>query len=281
MRILRAICAAVLAAALSASAIAEPGKGADRKALFGELHIHTQWSFDAYSQSVTPDDAYEFAKGMRKKYSNGQTYQISRPLDFMATTDHGIFLGVLARMADPTHPLSKLPIAEKVTSGKGIEAFVEMVTALRSGNPIKDTDTPETQQEVWDYVVASANRHYDPGTFTTFIGYEWTSHPGGQNIHRNVIFKGDTAPLPFTSLESVNPEDLWAWMDTIRKRGHDALAIPHNMNLSDGRAFERQDSLDNAFTPEYAATRNRNEPLVEVTQINRDYPYGPVGDRSQ
>ncbi len=267
MRILGAICAAVLAAALGASAIAEPGEGADRKALFGELHMHTQWSFDAYSQSVTPDDAYEFAKGMRKKHSNGQTYQISRPLDFMATTDHGIFLGVLARMADPTHPLSKLPIAEKVTSGKGIEAFVEMVTALRSGNPMKDTDTPETRQEVWDYVVASANRHYDPGTFTTFIGYEWTSHPGGQNIHRNVIFKGDTAPLPFTSLESTNPEDLWAWMDSVRKGGHDALAIPHNMNLSDGRAFERQDSLDNAFTPEYAATRNRNEPLVEVTQI--------------
>jgi hypothetical protein len=252
--------------------MAEPGESPNRKALFGELHIHTQWSFDAYINTTraTPDDAYEFAKGKPLKHPNGQTYQISQPLDFMAVTDHGMFLSVLARMADPTHRLAKLPIAQKVISGdpdKVDEAFGEMYRANRSGNPIEGTNTPETRQEAWDHVIASANRHYDPGTFTTFIAYEWTSTPDGQNLHRNVVFKGETAPPLFTGFESTNPEDLWAWMDTARKDGYDVLAIPHNVNLSDGRAFERQDSLDKPFTREYADTRNRNEPLVEVTQI--------------
>jgi hypothetical protein len=252
--------------------MAQPGAGADRKALFGELHIHTQWSFDAYYMSTrrTPDDAYEFAKGKPMKHSNGQTYQLSRPLDFMAVTDHGMFMGVFAMIADSAHPLSKLPIRDKVISGvlqTGSEAFGEMIRAHRAGTPMEGTDSTETRMEAWDYTIAAANRHNDPGKFTAFIAYEWTSTPDGQNLHRNVIFKGDTAPPIYTRLESQNPEDLWTWMDVIRGDGHDVLAIPHNVNLSDGRAFEREDSFDNPFTQEYADTRNRNEPLVEVSQI--------------
>jgi hypothetical protein len=272
MKILGTISTAILVAALSSHAMAQAGDGPDRKALFGELHIHTQWSFDAYYMSTrrTPDDAYEFAKGKPKLHSNGQTYQLSRPLDFMAVTDHGMFMGVFAMIADPAHPLSNLPIRDKVISGDlatGSNAFGEMITAHRRGTPMEGTDAPETRKEAWDHVIASANRHNDPDTFTALIGYEWTSTPDGQNLHRNVIFKGDTAPPIFTRLESSDPENLWAWMDGIRKDGHEVLAIPHNVNLSDGRAFEREDSLDNPFTQEYADTRNRNEPLVEVSQI--------------
>ncbi|MDP7639680.1 MAG: DUF3604 domain-containing protein, partial [Candidatus Hydrogenedentes bacterium] len=272
MRIFGTILTAILVVALSSQTMAQTSEGPDRKAMFGELHIHTQWSFDAYYMSTrrTPEDAYEFAKGKPMKHSNGQTYQISRPLDFMAVTDHGMFLGVFARIADPTHPLSELPIADKVTSGsltEGSKAFGEMIGARSKGTPMKGTDTPETRKEAWDYTIAAANRHNDPGTFTAFIAYEWTSTPDGQNLHRNVIFKGDTAPPIYTRLESQNPEDLWTWMDGIRGDGHDVLAIPHNVNLSDGRAFEREDSFDNPFTQEYADTRNRNEPLVEVSQI--------------
>jgi hypothetical protein len=270
MRFLRKIWTAVLIAILSPPALAEPG--ADRKALFGELHMHTQLSMDAYylSTRATPDDAYEFAKGKPLKHPNGQTYLISRPLDFMAVTDHGIFMGIFARLGDPEDPLSKLPLAKKVASGdrdQGREAFGELVSAFRSGTPIEGTATPEVRQSVWDSVVASANRHYDPGTFTTFVAYEWGGMRDGKNLHRNVIFKGETAPPPFTGLESSKPEDLWAWMDGLREDGYRVLAIPHNMNLSDGTGFERQDSLGNPLTSEYAATRNRNEPLVEVTQI--------------
>jgi hypothetical protein len=264
------IFAAILIAILSPAAIAEPGEGPDRKALFGELHMHTQWSFDAYylGTRATPDDAYEFAKGKPKKHPNGQTYQLSQPLDFMAVTDHGIFMGVFARMADMTHPLSKLPVAEKVranTTALGAEAFGDILAARSSGKPMEGVDTPESRKEVWDQVKASANRHNAPGNFTAFVAYEWGGMRDGKNLHRNIIFKGETAPPVFTGTSK--PEELWAWMDGIREDGYQVLAIPHNMNLSDGAGFERQDSLGNPFTPEYAATRNRNEPLVEVTQI--------------
>ena len=265
------IFAVILIGLLGPSAMAQTGDGADRKALFGELHMHTQWSFDAYYMSTraTPDDAYEFAKGAPKKHPIGQTFQISRPLDFMAVTDHGKFMGVFARMGDPSHPLSNHRLAQKIASGdinQGRAAYREMSAAHTAGT-LEGVLTPELRQEVWDQVIASANRHYDPGTFTTLIGYEWTSTPNGQNLHRNVIFQGDSAPVPFTSLESMVPEDLWSWMDGIREDGHDVIAIPHNMNISDGRGFERLTTDKMPFTSEYADTRNRNEPLVEVTQI--------------
>ncbi len=266
MKIFGSSLTAILIAALSAPAIAEPGP--DRKALFGELHIHTWWSFDAYKGStrLTPDDAYEFAKGKPKKHSNGQTYQISRPLDFMAVTDHSESLGISARMADPEHPMSKLPIAKRIISGDRT-ALEEVRNAYRRGAPVDGIDDPESRREVWDLVIDSANRHYDPGTFTALIAYEWTSTPNGQNLHRNVIFKGNTAPTPYSAVDSSKPEDLWAWMDSVREEGHNVLAIPHNLNVSDGIGFDRVDSFGNPLTPEYAAARNRNEPLVEVTQI--------------
>ena len=268
MRILETVWMAILIAVLSPSAIAQTGEGPDRKALFGELHIHTQWSFDAYINTTraTPDDAYEFAKGKPKKHPDGQTYQISRPLDFMAVTDHSESLGISARMADPEHPMSKLPIAKRIISGDRT-ALEEVRNAYRRGAPVEGIDDPETRREVWDLVIASANRHYDPGTFTALIAYEWTSTPNGQNLHRNVIFKGDTAPTPFSAVDSSKPEDLWRWMDRVREEGHSVLAIPHNLNVSDGIGFDRVDSFGNPLTSEYAAARNRNEPLVEVTQI--------------
>ncbi len=264
--------AALFVAVLSASMLTQQADGEDRKALFGELHMHTQFSFDAYlfNTRATPDEAYEFAKGKPLKHPLGKTYQLSRPLDFMAVTDHGFYLGVFKKMADPSHRLSKLPIAEKVNSPDPdilASAFADMVGASRAGQSAQGLKSPEVSQAAWDEIIASANRHNDPGTFTTLIAYEWTSTPDRQNLHRNVIFKGDTAPPLFTRIDSDRPEDLWAWMDQIREDGHEALAIPHNANLSDGRMFEREDSFDKPFTAAYADSRNRNEPLVEVTQV--------------
>ena len=157
-----------------------------------------------------------------------------------------------------------------------VTAFYDIVRSSRAGVPIKGLNSPEVQASTWDQIVAAANRHYEPGTFTTLIGYEWTSTPDGQNLHRNVIFRGDSSPVPFTRFDSDRPEDLWVWLDKIRLEGHEALAIPHNSNLSDGRMFERQDSWDNALTPYYAALRNRNEPLVEVTQVKGTSETHPV-----
>ena len=263
--------AVLVALFIGSYASAQPAP-ADRGALFGELHIHTGWSFDAYVFNVraTPDDAYNFAKGMPLDHPVGGTYQISRPLDFMAVTDHAIYMGVMAKMADPDHALSKHPLAEIVNDPAQHvmdKALLQIVQSSRAGTPIDGLTSPEVQQETWDQIVAAANRHNDPGTFTALIGDEWTSTPDGQNLHRNVIFRGDDAPVPFSRFDSDRPEDLWKWLDEIRANGHEALAIPHNSNLSDGRMFEREDRRDQPFTAEYAETRMRNEPLVEVTQV--------------
>ncbi|MFP6582163.1 MAG: DUF3604 domain-containing protein [Candidatus Hydrogenedentota bacterium] len=269
MKTFQHIWVAGLIVALSTTAYSEE---ANRKALFGELHMHTAWSFDAYlfNTRATPDDAYNFAKGKPLKHALGKTYQLTRPLDFMAVTDHGMFLGAFAKMADPTHPLSKLPIANKVNSPDPdimSSAFRDIVGGAATPALIRGLTDPAIMKETWDHIIDSANRHNDPGTFTALIGYEWTSTPNSQNLHRNVIFRGDTAPIPFTRIQSDRPEDLWAWMDKVREEGNEVLAIPHNSNLSDGRMFEREDSWDIPFTKEYAEARNRNERLVEVTQV--------------
>ena len=247
---------------------------AKRKPLFGETHIHTAYSFDAYlfNTRATPDDAYNFGKGQPLEHPLGPTHQLKRPLDFMAVTDHGFYMGSMMKMTDSSHPLSKHPLAKIVTHpdpNVRRTAFNAVVTRTVDGQPLDMNSLVDrgVQQDAWDHMIESANRHYDPGTFTTFIGYEWTSTDNGMNMHRNVIFKGDTAPLPFTRIDSDVPEDLWAWMDDIRADGVEVLAIPHNSNKSDGRMFEREKSDDTPFTKEYAAQRNRNEPIVEVTQV--------------
>ncbi len=247
---------------------------AERKPLFGETHIHTAYSFDAYmfSTRATPDDAYEFAKGKPLKHPLGSTHQLERPLDFMAVTDHAFYMGSLMKTSDQSHRLSKHPLANTVNDPNPavrVSAFRALATGKIGGKPV---DLPalvdhDVQKETWDRVIESANRHNAPGTFTAFIGYEYSSNVRGRTLHRNVIFKGDTAPLPFTRLDSLNPEDLWTWMDAIRAEGHEALAIPHNSNRSDGIMFERETTGDTPFTQEYADQRNRNEPLVEVTQV--------------
>ena len=150
-----------------------------RKALFGELHIHTKWSFDAYlfNTRATPDDAYDFAKGKPLKHPLGDPYQLSRPLDFMAVTDHAFYLGVMAKMGDETHPLSKHPLAAKVNSPDPdvvSSTFNDIIRASRAKKPIEGLENPEILRETWGQIIASANRHYEPGKFTTFIAYEWT-----------------------------------------------------------------------------------------------------------
>ncbi|MFP6584011.1 MAG: DUF3604 domain-containing protein [Candidatus Hydrogenedentota bacterium] len=244
----------------------------DRQPLFGELHMHTGWSFDAYAFGVraTPDDAYNFGKGKPLKHALGDTYQLTRPLDFMAVTDHGEYLGVSARMGDPNHPLSKHKLAKRMRSPDvpiAYSALREMVRGDDSGKQYTELTDEDLRRDAWAGIIESANRHYEPGKFTTFIGYEWTSMPDRQNLHRNVIFRGNDAPVPFTRMDSDRPEDLWNWLDSIRTEGYEAFAIPHNSNLSDGRMFERETSDDTPFTKDYADARNRNEPLVEVTQV--------------
>ncbi len=246
----------------------------DRNAYFGDLHVHTKLSFDAYIFNVraTPDDAYRYAKGESIHHAAGYDVRLTdAPLDFLAVTDHSEYLGILPAMNDPKHPLSKIPYAPDLFSTdreKINAAFQRIGTSLRTGQYLPELKDPDTSRSAWRTIVESADRHYVPGKFTTFRGYEFTSAPDGQNLHRNVIFAGARAPdLPFTALESQNPEELWRWMDQQRKQGIEALAIPHNSNGSDGRMFQRTQFDGRPMDRSYAELRMRNEPLAEITQV--------------
>jgi hypothetical protein len=266
-------------ASAAAEAEASPTERAQTKVLFGDLHMHTGWSFDAFTfgTTATPEDAYNFAQGGSLAHPAGGVYKLDRPLDFLAVTDHSEFMGVMISMRDPTNPLSKLAVAKaaldkdpKVSNA----AFRAVANAFRTGDLSVFEDQKETARKVtadaWSKTVDIANRQNKPGKFTALIGYEWTSSEEGKNLHRNVIFRGNSAPAPFTAVDSRRPEDLWKYLDATRRSGQPVLAIPHNSNLSDGAMFAKVDSDGKPITAAYAATRARNEPLAEITQVKGD-----------
>ncbi len=250
----------------------------NKNAYFGDTHVHTILSFDAYIMGTrrTPDDAYEFAKGGAIEHASGFKMQMKKPLDFLAVSDHAFYLGMMRELADEEGPYGDHRLSEVVagaTSAQGsTAAFQAVLGHLRDRDPNApdDLDDRDVRRSAWQEVIESAERHNDPGNFTAFIGYEFTSSgPGAQNLHRNVIFRNDKVPaIPFSRLDSINPEDLWAWMDTNRDQGIESLAIPHNPNGSDGWMFERTYfQSDKPIDAAYAELRMRNEPLVENSQV--------------
>ncbi|MCY4129246.1 MAG: DUF3604 domain-containing protein [Gammaproteobacteria bacterium] len=253
-------------AILNTSLVAED-QPSNRQALFGDLHVHTRLSFDAWGFGVrtSPDDAYRFAKGEAIDHPSGYTIQLDRPLDFYAVTDHGMYLGVLDAAANPDHPMSQREGAENI---KVEMSYIERRQTYGENFAFaRENPDEEVQKSAWRRIIDAAEQHNDPGKLTTFIAYEFTSSIGG-NLHRNVIFAGSNAPeKPFSRLDSPNPEDLWRWMDEQRGSGIELIAIPHNANKSNGRMFETTTFDGEPLTAEYADFRMRNEPLVEVTQV--------------
>ena len=245
-----------------------------RNAYFGDLHVHTNFSYDAFLNGTraTPHDAYRYAKGGALAHPAGFEVQLDAPLDFYAVTDHASFLGMLPAMMDPdqdvAHPARDL-VADFVSgalTGDARTAARRDIRAYTLGLSQPPHD-PDVVRSAWRETVAAAEAHYEPGRFTTFVGYEFTGSPENQNLHRNVIFRGSAVPeLPFSRLDSFNPEDLWAWMDRNREAGIEALAIPHNSNGSNGLMFRLATYAGEPLDADYAAVRNRNEPLVEITQ---------------
>ena len=257
----------MLAALLAGAAVSA---GAQRNVYFGDLHIHTRYSFDAFlfGTRTNPDDAYAFARGEPLRHPSGFDMQLDRPLDFYAVTDHGFYLGMWSAMTDPAHALHDDPEARVFLDAK---TRTERGRAFRTAGQFLTANFNEGDvKTAWADIIASANRHNAPGEFTTFIAYEYTSsYPTDRgNLHRNVVFRGDAAPdIPFSRLDSLNPEDLWAWMDVQRQRGMDAIAIPHNSNGSNGHMFELTQTDGSPIDADYVSTRMRNEPLIENTQI--------------
>lgn len=253
-----------------------------RNAYFGDTHVHTMFSMDAYLFGTrrTPDDAYIFGKGGAIEHASGFMMQLKKPLDFVAVTDHGMYLGMMAQLAREDSPYADhwmAPLLRNATNREGanaaIQGFVKYVVGRRSTeadpNQEDELDDRDVVQSAWQKTIDAAERHNDPGNFTTFIGYEFTATgPAAENLHRNVIFRSSNVPKQIhVSLDSLNPEDLWAWMDAIRERGMESLAIPHNSNGSDGWMFQKTTYAGDPMDAEYAELRMRNEPIVENAQI--------------
>ena len=309
-----------------------PGFSEDKNVYFGDLHVHTKHSFDAYifGTTATPDDAYKYAKGNSIKHPLGYDMQLREPLDFYAVTDHGFLLGSVEGWADPnngragTEPFHNINAPENLNQEsiaarsqlfqnyvRNIAQFSNIWTRAVAyftgdtarGSTIYDMDVHRT---AWKDVIQSAQRHNDPGNFTTFVAYEFTSSTTrsantqdasalgclftgngcgfegsppfeNANLHRNVIYKGNKFTVePFTRLKSVNPENLWSWMDDLRENGVDTIAIPHNSNGSNGQMFEMENWEGLPISTQYAEFRMRNEPLVEMTQVKGTSETHPI-----
>jgi len=252
------------------------GRFFPQRVFWGDTHLHTSYSTDAgmAGNNVGPEDAYRFAKGGTVTTSTGQKAQLKRPLDFLVIADHAENLG-LAPFIERSDPIVLAsPQGKKwhdmVKGGKGYDAFIEWVAQMNTGkDPLKNDDM---MRSAWQDIIAAAERHNKPGAFTAIIGFEWTSAPGGNNLHRNILFRDGAEVarqiLPMSLYDSEDPEDLWKWMEMVEKKtGGRVLAIPHNGNLSNGLMFDdvtlkSKKPLDES----YARNRAQWEPVVEVTQ---------------
>ncbi|HEY7700615.1 MAG TPA: DUF3604 domain-containing protein, partial [Vicinamibacteria bacterium] len=266
------------------------GREFPTRVFWGDTHLHTGMSMDAgaFGARLLPDDAYRFARGAEITSSTGLRVRLSRPLDFLVVADHSdnmgffprLFAGDPAYLADPTG--KKWYDMVQAGGQEAVKAALEIIDSFsRNEFPPVLASLPgnPSYRSAWETTIKAAETHNDPGRFTAFIGYEWTSNTGGNNLHRVVIFrdKGDRAGLvePYTTLKplgSDNPRDLWKWMQSYEtKTGGHLLAIAHNGNLSNGILFPLIESFTGKpVDREYAETRARWEPLYEATQIKGD-----------
>jgi len=272
-RLLRLFAVVSVLGAFGTALVADAGKvkvNPEKDVFFGTTHGHSNWSIDAFglgNQKAGPEDGYRFARGEAVSHMGGAKVQLKMPLDFFMMTDHSEMMGTAPMLMEKGSALYDTPIAKMFQQGKGTAAFTAIGDAMISGKAPPGFDDPKVAKPVWQHVVAHAEKYNDPGTFTTFVAYEWTSLPGAANMHRNVIFRDTTVPaLPFTAMDSDRPEDLWSAMETWRGFGATVLAISHNGNASIGKMFSPLDTDGNFMTVEYAKRRLLNEPLHEAGQ---------------
>jgi hypothetical protein len=262
-------------------------RGYPDRVYFGDTHLHTSYSTDAGMMGcrLGPEEAYRFARGEEVTSSTGVRARLQRPLDFLVVSDHSENLGLAPMIAESNPELLKTEFGRKVhdlvKSGKGGLAFNAWAEGLMARqDPLKGND--DITRSMWERETAAAEKYNQPGKFTAFIGFEWTSTPDGNNLHRNVIFRDGKAKadqiIPFSQYDSVDPEDLWKWMAaTEQKTGSRVLAIPHNGNLSSGLMFDDVTlTTKKPLDSDYAQRRMRWEPIYEVTQMKGDGEAHPV-----
>lgn len=253
---------------------------------FGDTHLHTSWSTDAgmVGNIRGPEDAYRLARGGTITSSHGLQVKLSRPLDFLVISDHAENLGLAPAIAESD------PILLKNEWGKTIH------DAIKANNPekafdmwIKQVNAQEDKlagsamaETWWKRSNGIADKYNEPGLFTAIIGFEWTSMPNGNNLHRNVLFRDNAEKtsqvIPISSYDTTDPEQLWEYMDSYEKKtGGKVLAIPHNGNMSNGQMFDDVTlTTKKPIDGNYAKNRMRWEPIYEVTQIKGDGEAHPL-----
>lgn len=278
---------------------------ADKQLLFGDTHLHTSYSFDAYlnkNQTADPDTAYRWARGLPVIHALNRTRaQIETPLDFLVVSDHAELLGVIRAINSNTDQTEDMGLMDSVKrwlavrtlndaieGGDGAAIFNSLLPLTAEnpgGDPVADPanslptgpfgDTLATETTAWHEIVDAAERHNKPGEFTTFIGWEWSSLPAGANLHR-IVFSPDGADkarqfVPYGSDQSQYPQDLWQWLeDTQNKTGTRFIAMPHNSNISKGYMYAETNLKGEDISAEYAKQRMQWEPVSEITQIKGD-----------
>jgi hypothetical protein len=258
-----------------------PEKTFPNRVYFGDTHLHTSYSTDAgmVGNTLGPEEAYRFARGEEVVQSHGLRAKLQRPLDFLVVSDHAENLGLAPMIAESNPDLLKTAFGRQVhdlvKAGKGTDAYNAWIQPMNARqDPLKGQE--QMARSMWQRTTAAAEQYNEPGRFTAFIGFEWTSMPGGNNLHRNVIFRDgkDKADqiIPFSQYDSIDPEDLWKWMAAYeQKTGGKLLAIPHNGNLSNGLMFDDVTlTTKRPLDRDYAERRMRWERLYEVTQMKGD-----------
>jgi hypothetical protein len=257
------------------------------RVLWGNTHQHTSNSFDAglFGTTLGPEDAFRFARGEEVVSNTGIPAKLARSYDFLVVSDHSDYMGLVDAFKQGPPELLSNPLGQRwydeyngKNGGVRADLFNDTVKDMVSGHAT--LVLPALAKSAWVRAVAAADKYNDPGRFTAFIAFEWSPNPGGNNLHRNVIFRddGDKASqvLPFTQFESQDPEKLWQYLsDYEHKQGGQVLAIPHNSNLSGGLMFSDKTFGGKPFDRAYAEQRAKWEPVVEVTQTKGDSETDP------
>ena len=261
--------------------VGEPGRDSKKpnplnNVYFGEQHLHSEMSPDAYAMGVRQkmEDAYRYGMGEEITLSTtGEKIKKGTPYDFVALTDHAEYLGVFPELSDPNSPLADNPLAKLINStntddeNKAASEVIASIESAKPEGPFLDFVSPKIIRSNWKRHVDTANKYNKPGEFTTLIAFEWTSIPDSQNMHRNVFFRDNTGPeVPYSSIDSVDPEDLWTYLEIQRNAGHENFAIPHNGNVSNGLMYAPTNYRGDPIDERYAKRRQLNEPLTEIIQ---------------
>ncbi len=250
-----------------------------RRVLWGDTHVHSKLSLDANmsgNRGLSAADAYRFARGERVTTNDGRPLKLRRPLDFLLVSDHAEYLGVMDGLNRQDALLLENDTArrwQQSLAAGDYSPMSEFAQSLVAGESV--LVHPDYSRVIWNTVLEAAEAANQPGVFTALIGYEWTSMPGGNNLHRVVVFRDGAERagqvLPFSAFDSDKPEDLWAFMDRYEAQtGGRILSIPHNSNISGGRMFPGLETDGQRMTADYARQRAWREPLVEATQVKGD-----------